>query len=147
MLLVGLCGVNAQTTTVPNADNSLRRSEVLFENGNYQAAEVELCNVLKRTDDIKNQEKIRYMIISSRYRMNKLETSDVERFFEDYPYTGYKNRLYFIAGDNSFRYSEYDKAFEYLDKCDLFMLPDNDCQQGMYALAVSSRETGKTEPS
>ncbi len=145
MLLVGLCGVNAQTTTVPNADNSLRRSEVLFENGNYQAAEVELCNVLKRTDDIKNQEKIRYMIISSRYRMNKLETSDVERFFEDYPYTGYKNRLYFIAGDNSFRYSEYDKAFEYLDKCDLFMLPDNDCQQGMYALAVSSRETGKTE--
>lgn len=145
MFLVGLCGAEAQTTTVSNEDNSLRKSEVLFENGNYQAAEVELCNVLKRTEDIKKQEKIRFMIISSRYRMNKLKTSDVERFLDDYPYTGYRNTIYFIAGDNCFRNSEYTDAFDYLDKCNFFVLSDDDCQQGIYALAVSSSETGEME--
>lgn len=145
MLFAGLCGVKAQTVVGPDAESCYRKSEVLFENGNYQAAEVELYNVLKRTDDNGQREKIRYMIISSRYRMNKLKTSDVEEFLEDYPYSGYKNRLYFIAGDNCFRNSEYDDASAYLDKCNLFMLPDNDCQQGMYALAVSSSKTGDME--
>lgn len=145
VFVAGLCSISAQNDVVPHGENGYRRGEVYFKDRVHQAAETELEDVNRQSENIREQENSRYMIICSRFEKNKLETGEVEKFFRDYPYTERRNRLYFIAGNNEFRKGAYESAFGYLDKCNLFSLSDNECQQGMYAFAVACQNIGRTE--
>lgn len=144
MLLSGICAAYSQNDVVPDGEGSLRRGEILVSEGNYSAAEIELDKALRFTADAGELEKIEYMIINSRFRTNKLVTEDVDRFLAKYPYTQYRNELCFIAGRNELG-TDYECSYEYLSRCDMFRLSDADCEEGIYALAVSALNTGRDE--
>lgn len=144
LAVLGLCSVKAQNDVVPYGENCFRRGEILVSEGNFHAAEIELEKALKLTENSADKEKIEYLIIKSRFRTNKLSTTDVESFLSEYPYTPYKNELYYIAGKNELG-KDMEKSFGYLSRCDMFSLSDSDCEEGIYAFAVAAMETGRDD--
>lgn len=135
----------AQQTWHDARTDHFRRGSEMFADKRYGAAETELNEALQSTMDAAYVEEARYMIACSRYRLGENNLDEIDRFTADYPGNSHKDLLSFMAGVICFRQGNYGEAVRRLGKCDIFALQTDDCEQALYALAVSCHKTGRLE--
>ena len=145
MLGTAACGINAQGLPTGDAARHMARCKVMYAEGRYAAAEIELNEAVDGMDDTAMPEEARMMMLATRYRLGKCDVQAIDAFLADYPANEQRNLLSFMAGDILFRQGEYEKAVRRLGRCDAFALPPADCEEAIYAIAVSCQKTGRTD--
>lgn len=145
LAMTGLCTAFAQVEGVAGADGHFARGAAMYAEGRYAAAEAELAEALALDPDAAGAEDARLMAAASRYRLGKCGVGELDGLLRDYPGTAWRNLLSFMAGDILFREGKYEKACTRLGNCDVFALAEADCEQALYAMAVSCQRTGRME--
>ncbi len=145
LLAIGAATCHAQQTAngtwVPNYESA----KELYANKHYGAAAIALAEALEHETEAEEIEQMRFMLMSSHFRLGTLELEEIDRYMSDYPGNSHKNVLAFMAGYICFSNGDYEEATSRLGKCDVFALQDSDCEEAIYAMAVSCLKTGRMQ--
>ncbi len=141
----GLCAAHAQDDGGNGAAIHFAKGAAMYAEGRYSAAEAELSEALALGLDGAASEEARLLAVISRCRLGKCGVGEIDAFLRDYPGTAQRDLLESMAGRILARDGEHEKAYGRLARCDVFALPPADCEEAIYAMAVSCQRTGRME--